>query len=556
MYDIAIVTQTEWDLLVGELERREIKETTFTSGPTPKDNYYGRQGIFDLVKNPGDRDIHHDVMKFLEEAGLYLLCHVTTNDFGDMLEETHPEGHDPCGDAGISTKIPFSHLASMTTTTAAATTTTAPPPTTAAPTTTAATTTTAAPTTTAVPTTTTVAPTTTTRVLALPDLNYFAENKSDRFLVDFEDVIAGHPHVGQRSPLPHNDSHIYFSNSDPRWLNATEPSDYPPIYAVADGIIQLADPPFLYYYNVADHTDSDPPWWHVGYTIGLRFATVGKVNIDFLYGMEPYVIIQNKPRTFFKDFIIVEDNQHVKKGDVLGYMYVSPFSERLAGPKSPHIAFGILRDGQGQWDVYAPAIFTEDIVNQFGNLYRHPSEGWDSTSFGNDWSRGRGVPTGMGWMIDAEENPFGDYPLDVLMYDGIRDKELDGSAYLDSKTLGFNQGDTLANFEGRGDTTSETYQFDTDWRVIIATIGGPAEFSAIIDDGYNRYSMSIYDQSPDQNFGIYASPIMSPGSVAFEVSDPENWGWAIAVAPADAAYTLPGDNLPEGSCPPGCPPLP
>ena len=117
MYDIAAVTQTEWDLLVGELERREIKETTFTSGPTPKDNYYGRQGIFDLAKNPGGRDIHHDVMKFLEEAGLYLLCHVTTNDFGEMLKETHPEGHDPCGDAGISTKIPFSHLVSTTTTT-------------------------------------------------------------------------------------------------------------------------------------------------------------------------------------------------------------------------------------------------------------------------------------------------------------------------------------------------------------------------------------------------------------------------------------------------------
>ena len=123
MYDIATVTQTEWDLLVGELEQREIKETTFTSGPTPKDNYYGRQGIFDLAKNPGGRDIHHDVMKFLEEAGLYLLCHVTTNDFGEMLKETHPEGHDPCRDAGISTKIPFSYQVSTTTTTAITTAT-------------------------------------------------------------------------------------------------------------------------------------------------------------------------------------------------------------------------------------------------------------------------------------------------------------------------------------------------------------------------------------------------------------------------------------------------
>ena len=145
MYDIAVVTQTEWGFLVGELEQREIKETTFTSGPTPKDNYYGRQGIFDLAKNPGGRDIHHDVMKFLEEAGLYLLCHVTTDDFGEMLQETHPEGHDPCREAEISTKIPFPHPVSMTSTTSTLGLTTTP----SSPTTTATTTTASSPTTTA-----------------------------------------------------------------------------------------------------------------------------------------------------------------------------------------------------------------------------------------------------------------------------------------------------------------------------------------------------------------------------------------------------------------------
>ena len=107
MYDIATVNQDEWNALVSELEIREIKETTFTDGATPKDNYYGRQGIFDLAKNPNDRDIHHDVMKFLEESGLYLLCHVTSDDFAEMLADTHPEGHNPCEDAEITTKIPF-----------------------------------------------------------------------------------------------------------------------------------------------------------------------------------------------------------------------------------------------------------------------------------------------------------------------------------------------------------------------------------------------------------------------------------------------------------------
>ena len=107
MYDIADISQATWDGFVSELEMRGIKDMTFTDGATLKDNYYGRQGVFELAKNPNGKDIHHDIMKFLEESGLYLLCHVTSDDFGQMLEDTHPEGHDPCGDAGITSKMPF-----------------------------------------------------------------------------------------------------------------------------------------------------------------------------------------------------------------------------------------------------------------------------------------------------------------------------------------------------------------------------------------------------------------------------------------------------------------
>ena len=107
MYDIATVTQSEWDELVKDLAKRAIKETTYTDGVTPRDNYYGRQGVFDLAKNPEGKDIHHEVMRFLEEAGLYLLCHVTSDEFNHILKDTHPEGHDPCEDARIITKIPF-----------------------------------------------------------------------------------------------------------------------------------------------------------------------------------------------------------------------------------------------------------------------------------------------------------------------------------------------------------------------------------------------------------------------------------------------------------------
>ena len=107
MYNVENLDKEKWDMYVESLAERGIKETTFTDGATPRDNYYGRDGIFELVKNPNGRDIHHDVMKFLEESGLYLLCHVTSPEFNQMLADTHPEGHDPCEDAGIETKIPW-----------------------------------------------------------------------------------------------------------------------------------------------------------------------------------------------------------------------------------------------------------------------------------------------------------------------------------------------------------------------------------------------------------------------------------------------------------------
>ena len=107
MYDIADINQATWDELVSGLKLRGIKDKTFTDGVTPRDNYYGRQDIFELAKNPDGKDIHHEIMKFLEEASLYLLCHVTSDDFGQMLKDTHPEGRNPCKDAWIISKIPF-----------------------------------------------------------------------------------------------------------------------------------------------------------------------------------------------------------------------------------------------------------------------------------------------------------------------------------------------------------------------------------------------------------------------------------------------------------------
>ena len=107
MYDIERTTQDDWNAIVEELAIRDIKKFTYINGPTPRDNYYSRQGIFDLSKQPGTRDIHHDIMKFLEESGLYLLCHVTSDEFNKQLQESHPEGHNPCQEANIVKKIGY-----------------------------------------------------------------------------------------------------------------------------------------------------------------------------------------------------------------------------------------------------------------------------------------------------------------------------------------------------------------------------------------------------------------------------------------------------------------
>ena len=195
----------------------------------------------------------------------------------------------------------------------------------------------------------------------LPDVKEFIENKSDRFLVDFDDIVAAHPYVGSRSPKPHNDLQVYFSNYDPRWVNATKPSDYPPIYAVADGVIQMAQGNFSLY-NVVDHSDSDPPWWHSAYLFKLQFAQNDGNIVSFLYQMEGYVIKED--RNFFADYLLVKDGQSVKKGDILGYMYVPTFDEMVGSMQgSSHIAFAIMEKmGPQEEQEKVPSMFTSEII--------------------------------------------------------------------------------------------------------------------------------------------------------------------------------------------------
>ena len=393
----------------------------------------------------------------------------------------------------------------------------------------------------------------------LPDVKEFIENKSDRFIVDFEDIVAAHPYVGSRSPKPHNDLQVYFSNSDPRWVNATKPSDYPPIYAVADGVIQLAQGNFSLY-NVVDHSDSAPPWWHSAYLFKLQFAQNNGNIVSFLYQMEGYVIKED--RNFFADYLLVKDGQSVKKGDILGYMYVPTFDEMVGSMQgSSHIAFAIMEKmGPQEEQEKVPSMFTSEIIDEFSNLSRNPTEGWESTSYGNDWSRGRGLPNLIGWMIGPEEHMFGGEYLDAVYYGDERDANLDSDKVIDSTKLGFQTDTYIFNSHGKGDAELDmTFSRNEKVDFVILTNGSPVTMKFIFkeDNGEERES-KFMDKRPGQGhqFQYYQSFGFNQNTTLI-IEDPEEWGWSVAFVPEGTPALIPGESRDiQPYCPPGCPPSP
>lgn len=396
-------------------------------------------------------------------------------------------------------------------------------------------------------------------IQTLPDIKEFMNNKSDRFFVDFEDIIAGHPYVGKRSPRPHNDAQVYFSNTDPRWREATKASDYPPLYAVADGIIQMAQGNGSYY-NVVDHSDSEPPWWHSSYAFKLQFAQNNGNVVSFLYQMEGYVIKDDE--NFFRDYLLVENGQVVKKGDILGYMYV-PTQEEMVGTmqSSSHIAFSVMQKlSPNKEQEMAPAIFTKEVVEQFSNLYRNPSEGWESTSYGNDWSRARGLPSSMGWYIGPEEHPFGGEYLDVVFYGDKRDESLDPKQEIFSTELGFQTENYIFNQHGHGSTSFDLpFSDNINVDFIVVTNGSPVSLKFIFtqNDGQVRESNFLNKPKGMGYMYQYYEGFGFNSNTQLIIDDPENWGWSLAFVEAGTSVIIPGQTRTvQPNCPPGCPPSP
>lgn len=91
MYDIATTSPGDWAELTTTLRDAGIKlHSEALDSPIPPERSYGIDDVYALARSPEGADIHHPVMKFLEEAELALKC--------QWLEMSlvNPEGHDPC----------------------------------------------------------------------------------------------------------------------------------------------------------------------------------------------------------------------------------------------------------------------------------------------------------------------------------------------------------------------------------------------------------------------------------------------------------------------------
>jgi hypothetical protein len=213
---------------------------------------------------------------------------------------------------------------------------------------------------------------------SLPAISTVATNRSDRFIVDFSDTSDGHVFRGANSQKPHTGAHIYFNNSNSRWPEGGAPEKYPPIYAATDGIVTAVTT------NFRLTTGADR------YGLDIAFARDARGEaLKFCYSIEPF--IPEPSPGFYERFIKVSIGQRVKKGDIIGYMFVPP------GQMNTHIHFHIMRMGGGS-GFMAPAIFNDAVAKQFHEQTKKSRRSWDGEIV---------IPPCFGYKITAEENPYG-----------------------------------------------------------------------------------------------------------------------------------------------------
>lgn len=217
--------------------------------------------------------------------------------------------------------------------------------------------------------------------VALPPISQFLTSKSERLPADLSTVDQTSPFLGARAQNPHQGIHVTWSNVDGRWSQATKPSDFPAIYAIADGVITRVD--------LAKQVGAN-----TGQEISLSFArNAAGEEVSAGYSLEPF--IPEPSPGFFAPFILVKVGQQVKKGDIIAYIYVPPTSD---GATHLHLH---LNAGQR---IQSPSIFSQAVVDEF------------ATKFGDrgGFEGGVRLPACIGYKVSADENPFGTGAADCL----------------------------------------------------------------------------------------------------------------------------------------------
>jgi len=221
-----------------------------------------------------------------------------------------------------------------------------------------------------------------TTLAELPQLSDFITKKTDQFLVDMDYVIGGHPFKGQGTNDPDNGAHVNFDNSGNQWPKGIAVTNFPPIYAIADGYVNNIN-----------------TWESVGenykYGMWLVFAQKDGTAVRFLMSIEPST--NPGDNSFYEPFIVVKEGQSVRKGDVLAYMYLEPNDDY----PGPHIHFSVAPEQKEQ---QAPAIFTDEIVKAFHNNWGIFGVDRDNNAPPNESDTS--MPPCMGYKLAANENPF------------------------------------------------------------------------------------------------------------------------------------------------------
>ena len=218
-----------------------------------------------------------------------------------------------------------------------------------------------------------------TSASALPGLSALVSKRTEVLPIDISNAASIAPFLGSRSHMPHRGIHVNFTGTGP-FAAAMEPSAYPAVRAVADGVVGAVEP-------------LREMGAHQAYSINLVIGQEGREEITLNYSLEPFVR-QPSPQ-FYSSFIKVSSGQKVKKGDVIAYLYVPP-----GQASGTHLHFH-MNVGQSMG---APTIFTPDAVSRLQQKFGDPG----------GMLNGARLPACIGYMVSAAENPLGTGAVDCL----------------------------------------------------------------------------------------------------------------------------------------------